>query len=298
MWLLYALIACTLWSQHDIVNSVLVRHHYRHPFLMTMILSFFELCIILCITLFFPVHSAHVLVLMLSGCSAYAGLVFYYWLVERVDASVMSVSWAFTNIAVVFGAFLFFGERWSVLFSFALILVLFGAFLLAFWHRHVSIVRTVLLLALLGTFYAPIFLAQKYALLSGDSPLAVLFWSLIGQKGIALIFPFVLPKQRKAILGIVSEGDSVRFFFLIVVVAIFSIVGYISSTLAYTLAPASLVSTTLNTQPFLVILLASIWTKIFPHSAPRELLSMQSIGVKVISFSFVFLGLALLGISQ
>lgn len=298
MWLFLALTANVLWSQHDIINSVLVRHHHRHPLLMTMIVSFFELCTLLSIVIFFPLKTNHALILILGGFSAYAGLIFYFWVIDHVDASVMSVSWAFTNLTIVFGAFLFFGERWTVFGSLGTILVLSGAFILTFWHHHVSMARTMCILALLGFLYAPLFLIQKFALLSGESSFTVLFWSILGQKMIALTFPFFFPQQRKMIVSFLRTGASMHFFALVIIVAILSIVGNISSTFAYSLAPASLVSVTLNTQPFMVIVLAWMWSRFFPRSAPRELLTAQSIGAKVVSFSLVFLGLALLSFSQ
>jgi len=49
-----------------------------------------------------------------------------------------------------------------------------------------------------------------------------------------------------------------------------------------------------NVQPFFVIGQSWLIAKALPRYAPRELLTAQSVGVKLTSFAVVFVGLALL----
>ena len=75
-----------------------------------------------------------------------------------------------------------------------------------------------------------------------------------------------------------------------------SFAGSYVMTLAYEEGLASLVSVVANIQPFLTIFFAYTLVMITPRFAPRELLTAQSVGVKLVSFVIVFAGLAMLAL--
>lgn len=96
-------------------------------------------------------------------------------------------------------------------------------------------------------------------------------------------------------------------FFSIIFLAIFPLfvpVQFSSWTLslllfgayAYEIGAISLVSIVANVQPFMVIGLAWFFMKLLPSRAPRELLTMQSVQIKFLSFTVVFAGLTLLAV--
>lgn len=68
-------------------------------------------------------------------------------------------------------------------------------------------------------------------------------------------------------------------------------------TFAYQSGPVSLISVVGNVQPFFVIFLAWVLARFLPSLAAKEVFSKRSMTVKVGSFSIVFIGLALLGVS-
>lgn len=61
---------------------------------------------------------------------------------------------------------------------------------------------------------------------------------------------------------------------------------------------ASLVSVVGNAQPFIVLFFAWLMVRIAPLSAPKELLTKQSVTVKIVSFTIVYSGLALIALAQ
>ena len=58
----------------------------------------------------------------------------------------------------------------------------------------------------------------------------------------------------------------------------------------------SLVVITYNVQPFCVMFFAWLFARYAPAIAPKELLTTQSVQIKLISFAIVFFGLALLAV--
>jgi len=66
---------------------------------------------------------------------------------------------------------------------------------------------------------------------------------------------------------------------------------------AYEYGPVSLIMVVGNIQPFFVIFFAWMLTKLVPSKAPKELLTRQSVQIKLISFIIVFFGLALLALT-
>jgi hypothetical protein len=87
------------------------------------------------------------------------------------------------------------------------------------------------------------------------------------------------------------------WFLLLNVIATFSsILGFFFMTNAYAVGLASLVAVTENMQPFCVIFLAWLVAFLVPKCAPRELLTIQSVQVKLVSFLIVFVGLGLLSV--
>ena len=87
-------------------------------------------------------------------------------------------------------------------------------------------------------------------------------------------------------------------FFLIsaLMIACFYIAEF-ASIQANLSGPLSLISVIGNVQPFFVLLLSGFLVRFCPGLAPKELFTVRSTSIKIISFSIVFLGLALLALS-
>ena len=295
MWLLFGLLASALWSASDIFNSILVKHYERNPIILSWIQSVGDLLILFVTALLFDVQSEWIGALMFGGFTTYIAFLFLFHVLHRVDVSVMNASWAFLAIFVSISGFVFFGESWSIIQTAGVLLVLSSVFFLAYWHQHVSIFRTIFLLVALGFLYAPVNVVMKAALLNGETVPAAFFWTLLGAKGSAFLFPWMTSKLRRTIVDF-NPHLSMSFLFLNAMGLICSLSGFVAITKAYAVGMASLVSVTENAQPFFAILFAWLSVKMCARYAPRELLTAQSVGVKIACFLVVFAGLGMLAV--
>ena len=88
----------------------------------------------------------------------------------------------------------------------------------------------------------------------------------------------------------------VRYFAINALVIAFFFAGITLNTLAFHNGPLALAVIVTNIQPFIIILLSLLFYSLLPHKAPKELLTAQSLKVKLVSFLIVFTGLALLAL--
>ncbi len=277
----------------DVLSSVLVRHFGKNPIVLAWYQSVFAIVIAVILAPFLSLHSTWIPFYVLSGFTSYLAILFFFFVMHRLDVSVVNAGWAFLSCFISLAGFLFLGESWGVYQTAGALLIFVGIFMLSFWHQHISLARTILLLALLGAIYTPIFVIQKAALNAGESFGAAFFWPLIAQHVLSVGGPLFRKSYRDKIF--VSDGrTTVSLLFLSFFAFVIGLGGYYFSLLAYSIAPASLVSMTLNTQAFMTIAIAYVFTLILPSLAPRELLTKQSVAIKLGSFFIVFLGLALL----
>lgn len=295
MWLLLALGTNLCWSISDVLNSINVRHCKESPVVYAWLHSIVVIALFTIIFIFFDLRSSWILVYALAGFTSYLASLYFYYVISRIDISIMSASWAFLAIGMSVVGFVFLGETWNVYQSIGVGLILVGIFVLAFYHVQLPLFHTLLLLMSLGTLWIPVFIIQKIALLHSESFITVLVWPVFFQQIFAFVIPLSSFKFRRLLAsrGLRTNRLLISLCFLS---ACCIILGWIFSTAAYQIAPASLVSVTLNSQVFIVIFLAWISTRILPAIAPKELLSSQSVTLKLGCFSIVFIGLALLAI--
>ena len=295
MWIVYAFIANVCWSVSDILNSILVRHYHRNPLLLAWVQCIFDCSFFLLLGFFFDVSTTWTLPFLLAGISTYAAFLTFFYVLDRVDVSVMNAAWAFMAIVISIGGMFLFGEVWSLQQTIGVLLVLGGVFFLSYWHQHVSVGRTIGLLTLLGVLYAPLFLTQKAALLAGESVLATFYWPFFFSKICGLFYPLSRKTSRQNIRDACTSLRS-SFILFSIIATTCSIAGMYFITIAFKIGLVSLVSMTENAQPFIAIFLAWIVSRIMPSIAPRELLTAQSVQIKIVSFIIVFTGLALLAL--
>ena len=153
------------------------------------------------------------------------------------------------------------------------------------------------MLLTLALFYLPVAVARKAAMNAGEPILPVIFWLILGRDLVGFLAPLVLQTQRSMILRTLPSCRSPFFLLSALVIGCFYSAEYIV-TLAYSKGPVSLISIVGNVQPFFVIALAAALARFRPSLSPRELLTSRSTSIKATSFSVVFLGLALLALSQ
>ncbi len=294
MWFLYAMIGNILWSASDVANSVLVKRFEKNGFLFAWVQSVFDLIVLAIVAVFFDVHISvgPFLWLAMGGVIAYCGFQVYIAVLDRIDVSVMHSAWVFLAIFVSIGGYVFFAERLTPMQIAGCVLSLGGVLYLSFWHRHVSLLRTVFLLSVLGLLYSPVFLIQKKLMIDGLNPMPVFFWPVLVQKMLAFLLPWTTSfgQRNRAIW----RRMTIRFSLINLIICTFTTFGCLALTLSYRDGLVSLVTVTENSQPFIAMALAALLTLIIPQYAPKELLTRESVTIKLFSFTAVTAGMILL----
>lgn len=294
MWFVYIMLGNAVWSISDVAVSMIVNKVDRSPLVVGWYIGCIEIFTLVVLALFLPLELVWLGSFFIAGVCIYIGLLLFLVLLSRVDVSVSSAAWVFMSVGIAAGGFIFFDESWSIFQAIGAVISIAGVLLLSFWHKHVAPFRTCGLLALVGLIYVPYFLIQKGALLAGVSLVNVFFWPLLFQKLLAVIFPLLLMK-KKIFIGISKELLPWSLGMMILVVAA-SLLGFLYTTLAYDAGLASLVGIAENGQPFFLMFFAWIAIWLVPKYAPKELVTAQSFGIKIISFCIVFTGLGLLAL--
>ncbi|MDD5054684.1 MAG: EamA family transporter [Candidatus Peribacteraceae bacterium] len=297
MWLLFVLLSALSWALVNVLDSGLVRQYEKHPAILLWSQSLFSIPILIGMALVLDVQTSFWWILLLAGMIAYLGDMCVFLLLDRIDASVSNLSWALLAIFISIIGFLFFHETWTSLQAGGALLVLSGALILSFWRRDIFHARVLLPLFGLALLYLPFYVAKKAALLENQTVWAVLFWLLIGRELLCIFTPVAIPSLRSRVVALVRRVP-LRFYLGSAVVIIVFFLGEYFGTVAYDLGKASLVAIVGNVQLFLVIALAWVFSRFIPAFVPRELLDSRSVLIKAVSFAFVFVGLALLSVSQ
>jgi drug/metabolite transporter (DMT)-like permease len=293
MWIFYAVTSAFFYGAVNILDSVLINKYEKSPVVYLCYAGFFMAIILGIFALFYDVRTDWMLFLIASTTVGYIGDLFYFHTLKKVDVSVANACWAILAIFLSIGGFILFSEQWTLAQGAGALLILGGIFFLSYWHRHVSITRTVLMFSGAALFFAPAVLTQKAALLAGEDVITVAYWVVMGRNIPNIIVPLFRREWRR---GVFALHTRVRLDFYIVMFTVIFLwfTGMYFSLKAFEVGFVSLVSIVGNVQPFFVILQAWLITLLLPRFAPRELLTAQSVQVKLVSFIVVFGGLSLL----
>ena len=299
MWLFFGVLAVSFWAMDNVISSVLVRCYEKNEITLSWIIGTLHIFFLSPVLVFFYwpkliIDPYWIAIFFIVGAFTYLGWILFYYVLKHIDASVSNAAWAMLAIFVSIGGLIFFNETWSMLQIVGIVSSLSGVFILSHWHKHGSIRRTLFLLSALGFANAPYFLVQKAALLANVNIFAVFLYPFASTSIVAFLFP-MFTKHRSAIF-VRLTNLSFWYLFLCSLITVISATGFYFMAMSYSLGPASLVVMAENIQPFIVIFFAFIASRLFPAYAPRELLTAQSIQVKLVSFCVVFAGLALLAV--
>lgn len=288
------MIGNVLWSISDVWASVIINRVHKNPIVISWFFGVIDLALLAALSVYSLPDLAWIGWLAFASLFAYLGMLAFFFSLSRVDVSVSSAAWVFMSIGIAIGGMIFFNETLSALQIVGVFMSIGGVLLLMFWHQHVSVFRTCLILGGAGFLYVPFFLIQEAVLLGGASPYDVFYLNAFFHSILTVGVPFLVPKYRCEVLQLASRLPLRRFFSLIVPRSILGLLASFCVILAYKTGYASLVSITQNGQPFFLVLFAWIATRITPKYAPKELLTTQSIGIKILSFCITFAGLSLL----
>ncbi len=294
MWFLYTMIASCIWAVVNIFDSVLVHRVDKNPLVLMWFAGAVRVSILLCTALFVTVYTPYWPLLVAGGVMLFAASIAYLYVLEHVDTSVTQSAWAIESIMLSFFGFALLGETWSALQGMGAVLVLSAIFLLSYWNRiGSSLWGTLGRLTFLGLLGAPGEFGVKYAL-EHDVPVHMaLFWYLVGSGCMALLAPLISHTSRRRVLAVARNVRQPLYWGLYFNAAI-AFVGFAVTTHAYSVGPISLITIAGNVQPFIVILFAWLLTKTGTVHLPKELLTTQSVTVKLCSFALMFAGLGLM----
>lgn len=296
MWLLFALFSTLSLAIVSILNSIFVHNYIKSPLAITWIQSCISLAFLFIVGPFFDLSSTWVTTLVLIGITAYAGDLCFFYVIDKFDISVQNSSWAILSLLLSIAGFIFFHESWTIFQSLGAAFIVGGTLLLSLYHQHINIWRTFGLFLASSILYVPYYVVMKAALDDGQSIASVLFWLFIGREFFSIMTPLLSPQTFH------DNFKNVRLQTFFIVISIITVIIYFIAQYAEALAletgPISLVALVINVQPFLVMGIARICTTLWPTNAPKELLTRQSIKIKLSTFILVFVGLALIGIYQ
>ncbi len=296
MWLFYSIFSSVILAVVNILDSTLIHKYEKDPFVVMWAAGLFRLPILLCFPFFISVKTDFLVLLFGIGIMLYFCSLLYLYILRHIDTSVTQSAWAIESIFLSVFGFIFFAELLTYIEMMGAVLILSSVFILSYWHRHVSIPRTIGLLTGLALVGAPVEMGLKYAVELGVPYPVVLFWYLFVSGLFCIIVPLGRQKTRNHIKRLLTTAPY-SFYLCFFIEIILSLLGFATAIKAFTLGPLSLITIANNIQIFLVVIFAWLLTKTKTTHIPKELLTRQSVKVKLTCFSLAFIGLALLGIS-
>lgn len=295
MWLLFAFLSTLMWALVNVLDSLIVRNYEKNPFVLMWCQSLFSMVFLAIFPLFVSVQfSSWTLTLMLFGAIGFVGDLWFFRVLRSVDVSVMNAAWAILSIFLSIAGFLLFHESWTTSQSAGSVLVIGGVLFLSLFHHSTDAKRTLLFLASLALLYMPYYVMKKSAIDADLGVMHVFYWMMLGRELCGFNVPWFAPSIRRSALKVLRSGWSFSAFNGAVILCF--LLAELFGAYAYDIGTISLVSIVTNIQPFIVIGLAWLFVRLLPLRAPRELLTVQSVRVKILSFSIVFGGLALLAV--
>jgi drug/metabolite transporter (DMT)-like permease len=292
MWFFYATLTAFCWALINILDSILVHHYEKKPMALMWSQSMWSLPILLILSQMLPLESTWIPLLLAFGVIGYFGDVWFFHVLEHVDVSISNLAWALLSLFLAFAGFLFFGESWTLLQTLGALLTVIGTLVLLLFHQHVDIRHSIFLVVSLSLLYVPFYVMKKAAVDGGQNPAAVFFWLVLAREITSFSLPFFFPSVRRTAITAIRASWSFSLINACVIVTFFAAEYF--GTLAYASGSLSLVAIVNNVQPFFVLGLAAFCSWFMPKRVPRELLSRQSVWIKICTFLVVFLGLALL----
>ncbi|MBI3331687.1 EamA family transporter [Candidatus Peregrinibacteria bacterium] len=296
MWIFLQLFSVSLWGWINVLDSLLVRHFEKRPPVMMWYQSLFTVSLLLCFAAFFDVQTNWAVLLALGGFISYLGDNVFFYTLNRIDVSVTNVAWSLLAVFLSTLGIVYLHESWSGQQWLGALLVFFGVLALSLWHRTIGRPRDLLLLPLLAALYVPYYFVQELALLRGESLFPVFFWPLFARELSAYTIGLCVSKIRVMVHSTPARFSPLFHVLNGAVIILFFTATYFTAK-AYDVGPLSLVSVLGNVQPFFVLGFAGLVYVAMPRFAAKEILTMQSVGLKTVSFAAVFIGLALLGLA-
>ena len=159
----------------NVVDSLLVRHYQKNPFVLGWFLSGISLVMLLLMAVFVDIRTPWMWWIALAGITGWIGDLVFYRTIRELDVSVANIGWSIMAIVMGIAGFFLFDERWSGMQLAGAALVIGGIVVLSLWHQKITKPRSLLWLPALGCSYVPFYILQKALLLQGIHLFQVFF---------------------------------------------------------------------------------------------------------------------------
>jgi len=289
LWFFLALLTVTLWSFTNIFDKIFVTKYLKDPLVAPAVCSLMNLPILLVIVpvLGFTVPGTDWLLLLFVSSLFHAAASFLYFKamqageVSRVITAINSMP-IFVLILAVF----FLGETpgpWQIG---GIFLVVLGAMLVS-QRRHFKLSGWFFVTLVSAALYSVDTVLHKF-LLQGMTVVELVEWKAVF--GIIIFTPigiFYFKKLKK-----LAKENPKAFGFPFLAQAFF-VSGRFSFVGALSLGMASLVSAVTAVQPFIILGLALVSTKLFPKWIKEEI-DMKTVALKLLAVCLVVLGSVML----
>lgn len=296
MWLAYVLGSAICWSGINVLGSVLLHRYEQRISVLGWHLSAVSAVLLFGIALFFSLPREHLSLLLMAGVTSYGADYYYYVVLKRVEVSLSNLAWAMLSILLAILGIVVFGEQFSQFQLIGIACVLTAVMLLVRQPRLLT-GQAVGWLMLLALSYLPFYAVQKYTLAQGAAWLGVFFWPMLARESCFLIVPLLRSSSRRDILTSFRSRPAPYFIGVVLTITLFFLAS-LGSVLAYQTGPLYLVSITGNIQPFLVLFLAALVSRMAPNLAPYEQTTWADLRAKALAFVIVFSGLAFMAVNQ
>lgn len=285
LWVYLTLLATAIWAITNIIDKYIVSKYLREPIVYPIITGFVGLLAAIAVFLFREVTFPTINILFASlsiGILFVLAIIFYYKALKIEEVSRVQPLFYTSPIFVLILATIFLGEIFTVTKYIGIFLLILGAILISIRKTSRIIISKAFILMMLCSFIFGIHdTLRKYALTYMD------FWSVFAfsQIGIFITSLFILyfyfPEfqkiLRKKILAFMITGESL------------SVASLFMMTIAVSIGFVSLISALESTQPFFVLLYATI-ISIFAPKILKEEIKGSIILLKIIAILCMFIG--------
>jgi len=276
-WFFLALIPPALWAVSNHIDKFLIMKHIKGSSVgaLAIVSSVTALILLPFIAIFHPqvlsINSATALFLMLNGGFAVTGLLFYFFALEKEDASVVVPLFEMIPIFTLLLGFLILGERLAGAQVNAFFIILFGSILISLdldkkfslkWNVFFLMVAS----CIINSLYAVII--KKFAL--ETNYWQAMFWSQAGLFIAGVIMLAFIRSYRRDFLILLNENRD-KIIGLNITNEIINTVAVLLSAYTLLLAPVALVSVVGSFQAVFVFVFGVVLTVFMPHISEESL---------------------------
>jgi len=289
LWFFLVLLTVFLWSFTNVFDKILVSKFTKNPLIATVLMQLASIPILLVLFLLFGFGFPEIkwLAVLFGAClfNFSAVMLYFKGMHETEMSRVMTAINTMPLFTVVLAVF-FLGEKLTAMQLIGIFLMVLGA-LLVTQKKGLKLTGWFFAVLLSAAFFAADNILQKIAL-NGMEIMELIEWRIVFMFLLSLLLvPFYFSKIKKLLkekpksLPVALAGES------------FYTAGRIAFITALSIGLVSLVTAVTSVQPFIILALALVFTKVFPKWL-REEIDRRTVALKVLAVCLVVIGSVML----